>query len=274
MNRRLLLGAGLLVLLVASAGCTSIFGGGISDEQLDSNATYAWDEVPSWDDSGETPEPVETDETTDVYVNVTGGQYHAVYHLDNVSKKDFEVWTRGLSNENPVDISAVRYRYPNGTTVKGSELEVYKTNYKTHVVLPKSEGGTTNGTLAFTAPAEPKNFRLINYMEGSYEVALPKGMRTSFFLFGQVVPSADDRSIQDGRLHLEWEEVSGNITVKYYLERDFYLFTGAVGILGLVAIGGLAYYWYRIKSLAELREELGMNVDVSDDGDGPPPGMG
>ncbi|WP_435318134.1 DUF5803 family protein [Haloarchaeobius sp. TZWSO28] len=273
MNRRLLLGAGLLVLLVASAGCTSIFGGGISDEQLDSNATYAWDEVPDWDTTGDVPKPVETAETTDVYVNVTGGSYHAVYHLNNTSQKDFEVYTRGLSNEDPVEISAVRYRYPNETTVKGSELEVYKTNYKTHVVLPKNAQGTTNGTLAFTAPAEPKNFRLLNYMEGSYEVVLPAGMRTKFFLFGQVVPSADEYSVQDNRVHLEWEEVSGAITVKYYLERDFYIFTGAVGILGLVTIGGMAYYWYRIKALAALREQLGMNVELGDDGDGPPPGM-
>lgn len=269
MNRRLLFGVALLLALAASAGCTGLLGDGISDAQLDRNATYAWDEVPDWAVEDGTPEHVETEETTDVYVNVTGESYHAVYHLDNRSEEEFEVWTRGISNDNPVDISALRFRYPNGTTVNGSELNVYKTNYRTHVVLP-AEDGTVNGTLAFSASAEPKHFRLWNYMEGTYEVVLPPGFRTSFFLFGQVVPSPDDKYVDDGnRLHLEWTDeddpVSSRMTIKYYLQRDFYIFTGTAVVLGLVAIGGLGYYWYRIRELTELREKMGF-----DSGEEPP----
>ncbi|MFD1645187.1 DUF5803 family protein [Haloarchaeobius litoreus] len=268
MNRRLLLGAGLALLLVASAGCLGFFDDGISDARLDRNATYAWEEVPSWDTTNGTPEPVETPETTDVYVNVTGGAYHAVYHIDNRTDEEFEVWTRGISNDNPVDISALRFRYPNGTTVNGSELRVYKTNYRTHVVLP-TENGSVNGTLAFSGPAEPKHFRMWNYMEGTYEVVLPAGFRTSFFLFGQVVPSADNSYVDDGnRLHLEWTDeddpVSGRMTIKYYLQRDYYIFTGTAVILGLAALTGMGYYWYQIRELTELREEMGF-----DSGDGP-----
>lgn len=268
MNRRLLLGAGLALLLAASAGCLGLFGGGISDARLDRNATYDWHEVPGWNTTNGTPEPVESEGTTDVFVNVTGGGYHAVYHIDNRTEAEFEVWTRGISNDNPVDISALRFRYPNGTTVNGSELRVYKTNYRTHVVLP-TEDGSVNGTLAFSGPAEPKHFRLWNYMEGTYEVVLPSGFRTSFFLFGQVVPSPDNRFVdEDDRLHLEWTDeedpVSGRMTIKYYLQRDFYIFTGSATILGLAALLGLGYYWYQIRELTELREEMGF-----DSGDGP-----
>ncbi|WP_435332499.1 DUF5803 family protein [Haloarchaeobius sp. TZWWS8] len=270
MNRRLLLGVGLLFVLVASAGCTSIFGGGVSDEKLDENATYDWDQVHGWDvDENGTARPVKSSETTDAYVNVTGESYHAVYHLENYSKEDFEMWTRGISNEDPIDIWALRYRYPNGTVVKGSELNVYKTNYRTHVELPKSANGT-NGTIAFSASAEPKSFYQPNYMEGSYEVVLPKGMRTSFFLFGQIVPGPDETNIEDGRLHIRWENVDRTISVKYYLQRDFYIFMGAVGVLGLATIIGMAYYWYRIKELTALRENLGMSMEFEDDGNDPP----
>ncbi|WP_435358081.1 DUF5803 family protein [Haloarchaeobius sp. DFWS5] len=273
MNRRLLLGAALVVLLAASAGCTGLFGGGVSDERLDQEADYDWDEVPSWETTNGTdgapaqPRPVNSSDTTDVYVNVTGESYHAVYHLDNYSEEDFEMWVRGISNEDPLDIWALRFRYPNGTVVNGSELNVYETNYRTHVELPKSANGTTNGTIAFSASAEPKSFYLPNYMEGSYEVVLPKGMRTDFFLFGRISPGASQSpTIEDGRVHIQWDELDSTISVKYYLQRDFYLFIGAVGVLGLATIVGLAYYRYRIQELTSLREDLGTTIDV-DDGD-------
>ncbi|WP_435349327.1 DUF5803 family protein [Haloarchaeobius sp. HRN-SO-5] len=269
MNRRLALGFGLLVLLVASAGCLGFFDDSISDEALDEEATYGWDEVPNWTVENGTPTPVETNETTDVFVNVTGSSYHAVYHINNSSRDEFEVWTRGISNDNPVDISALRWRYPNGTTVNGSELQVYKTNFRTHIVFPDvGDGETVNGTLAFTGPTEPKTFRLWNHMEGSYEVVLPAGFRTEFFLFGQVVPAPDEKYVDDdNRVHLQWDEVTSTITVKYYLERDYYIFTGAFALFSLVAIGGTAYYWSRIRELTELREELGTGPDG---GNGPP----
>jgi len=270
MNRRLLLGVGLALLLAASAGCLGLFGNGISDSQLDRNATYDWHEVPDWSTTNDTVEPVEGPGTTDVFVNVTGESYYAIYHIDNRTDEEFEVWTRGISNDNPVDISALRFRYPNGTTLNGSQLRVYKTNYRTHVVLPtEEEGDTVNGTLAFSGPAEPKHFRLWNYMEGTHEVVLPSGFRTSFFLFGQVVPSADNSFVDDdNRLHLEWTDeddpVSGRMTIKYYLQRDYYIFTGTAIILGLAALVGMGYYWYQIRELTELREEMGF-----DSGDGP-----
>ena len=54
------------------------------------------------------------------------------------------------------------------------------------------------------------------------------------------------------------------MTIKYYLQRDYYIFTGTAIILGLAALVGMGYYWYQIRELTELREEMGF-----DSGDGP-----
>jgi hypothetical protein len=136
------------------------------------------------------------------------------------------------------------------------------------VVLPSK-----NGTIAFSGPTEYKSFRQPNYMEGSHHVVIPSHHRVDFFLFGQVVPGADEKTIEDNRVHLRWDEVSSGISVKYYLQRDFWLFTGAVGLLTLAGLLGMGYYWYRIRELTRIRERLGMDVSTDDEGRRPPPGF-
>jgi hypothetical protein len=254
-RRRLLLGVAALALLTTTAGCTTLFGSGsISDEQLDQepDESYAWNET-----------------DTDVTIWVQGDSYRAVYDLEDTER--LELFRREFRNKEAVDVRAVRFRYSNGTVVNGSELTVDKRDSKTVIEVPDP-----NGSLAFTAGATSKRFRLPNYMAGSYEVILPEHHRSNVFLFGSVSPGNYERSVEDDdRQHIVWDrEVNGNLAVRYYLQRDVRLF-GAL-VVATMAIGGLGilYKRYQIRSLQELYEEYGLNVDVDEFDDGPPPGTG
>jgi|AntRauTorckE6833_2_1112554.scaffolds.fasta_scaffold02781_5 hypothetical protein len=252
-RKRLALGVLALAMLAVSAGCASPFGGGVDEEQLNENATYEWNA------------------STDVYVNVTTGQYHAVYDVDNFEGKEFEIWQPGIDSRNPVDISALRYRYPNGTTMKGANLTVERRGGATVVELPRSQG-----KLAFTAAADRKSLTLPSYMEGSYHVVLPENMRVGFPLFGRVAPGADERTLNESssRVHLEFDELDRTLNIQWYLARDLWLFAGLIGLLGVVGAGGVGYYLYQIRQLEREREDLGLDVTDEDDGRDPPPGMG
>ncbi|MEF8908480.1 MAG: DUF5803 family protein, partial [Haloarculaceae archaeon] len=63
--------------------------------------------------------------------------------------------------------------------------------------------------------------------------------------------------------------------VRYYLQRDLWIFGGIAVVSVTLGIGGLVYYLRQIRQLEEKREELGLDVDYEDDptDDGPPPGM-
>jgi hypothetical protein len=252
-RKRLALGVLALAALAVSAGCTGPFGGGVSDERLDENATYEWNA------------------SADVYVNVTGPEFHAVYDVSGFEGAEFEIWQPGIDGRNPRPVSAVRYRYPNGTVVTGSELTVETRGGATVVELPESDG-----QLAFTAPAGSKRLTLPSYMAGSYHVVLPANTRAGFPLFGRIAPGADDTAIDEdsNRVHLEWNDLSRTLNVQWYLERDIWLFGGLVAILGAIAIVGVSYYVYQIRRLEREREELGLDVADDDDGRDPPPGMG
>lgn len=249
-RKRLALGVLVLAVLAVTAGCTSPFGSAVDEESLDENATYKWDS------------------SADVYVNVSDGQYHAVFDVRRYDEEEFEIWQPGIDSRNPVSISALRFRYPNGTTVRGSDMEVGTSGGATVVSLPDSEG-----KLAFTAETGDKSLVMPSYMEGSYHVVLPEGMRVSFPLFGRVSPGADTRTLSDDRIHLRWNELSRTLNVDWYLERDVWLFAGLVAILGVIGAVGVAYYLYQIRQLERQREDLGLDMS-DDDGRDPPPGMG
>lgn len=252
-RKRLALGVLALAVLAVTAGCTSPFGGGVDEERLNESAEYEWND------------------SADVYVNVTSGQYQAVYDVSSFEGEEFEIWRPGIDSRNPVNIEALRYRYPNGTTVKGGNLTVEKKGGATVVTLPESDG-----KLAFTARTDEKRLVLPSYMEGSYHVVLPENMRVGFPLFGRVAPGADERTLNEStsRVHLRFEELSNTLNVQWYLARDLWLFAGLVGILAVVAGGGVAYYLYQIRELERQREELGLDMSDGDDGRDPPPGMG
>lgn len=252
-RKRLALGVLAIAVLAVTAGCTGPFGGGVSDERLDENATYEWNA------------------SADVYVNVTGAEFHAVYDVSDFEGTEFEIWQPGIDGRNPRPVSAVRYRYPNGTVVTGSDLTVETRGGATVVTLPGSDG-----KLAFTAPAGSKRLTLPSYLEGSYHVVLPENTRAGFPLFGRIAPGADTSRVDadSNRVHLEWTDLSRTLNVQWYLERDLWLFGGLVAILGVIALVVVAYHVYQIRRLEQERQELGLDMTDEDDGRDPPPGMG
>jgi hypothetical protein len=260
MNRRLLLAAGCLALLAATSGCLGFGTGPVSEDTLDSDPAepYQW----------------ETDRTTHVIVQ-ENTQFRAVM---TVNQSTIDLFRRdGFGGSNPLSVQAVRYRYPNGTIITGSELrarggEVRETRDETVVELPR---GTEAGTLAFTSSGTPKRFTLPTYVEGTYEVVLPEDRRIDFPVFGQVSPGNYDTARDDrDRVRIVWSQpvTADTVSVRYYLQRDLYIFGGLLGLIVLVGIGGLLYRRRQIERLRQQRMEMGMDVDS--DNDDEPPGLG
>ncbi|WP_255170008.1 DUF5803 family protein [Natrononativus amylolyticus] len=256
MNRRLVLAAIAVALLATMAGCSMIFGG-ISDEELDREEEY--------DDL--------RDSDADVAIDIEGGsligsgEFRAVYDLNDT--EELSLYRSNFYRDEALDIHSVRYWYPNGTEVTGSELDVDQSRSSTEVRVPDG-----NGTVAFSGGAGSKTFQLPAYTHGSYEVTLPEDHRTSNFLFGAVSPGGYEREVVDDRERLHWEHVDSTISLRFYNTRDIPLFAGLIGLLVLVGGTGIAYYYRQVKQLQDQREEMGLDVDIDDDsGKGPPPGM-
>ena len=254
MNRRLLFATLAVLALVGLAGCSAIFGG-ISDEELDREQEY--------DDL--------KDRESDVVVDIDGvgfvssGEFRAVYDLEDT--EELELYQSTFFQETALDIHSVRYWYPNGTEVTGSDLEVDQGRSSTDVRVPDG-----NGTLAFSGSAGSRTFQLPAYVEGSYEVILADGYRTSGILFGNAAPSGYDREIVDDTEHLTWEENDGTISLRYFLPRDVRVFYGVVAAILFVGGIGAGYYYRQMRRLRKQREEMGLDVEVDDDDRGPPPG--
>lgn len=256
--RRRLVALGLLLALVALAGCSSVFGGGgPSDERLNENATYDWD----------------TNATTTI--SLTRSSFTAVVGVEN--KSWVKLYRSGaLGDQDPLSIRALRFRYPNGTVVRTNEssMSVRTGGSKTNVTLPQA-----GGQVAFKAGRPTgKRFSTPLFVDGkhSIEVTMPRGARVGLPFLSQVSPGSSDRRVEDGRMTVRWENTSnGPITLRYYLQRDILLFGGLAVVLLLVGVGGVLYYFRQIRTLEQRREEIGLDVEVEDDDfdDGPPPGM-
>ncbi|MCL7417405.1 MAG: DUF5803 family protein [Halalkalicoccus sp.] len=248
MNRRLL-ALVTLVSLVALAGCAG-FGSTTSEEGLNEDANYDWD----------------TD--ADATIEITGGEYEAVYTVENRSSIRLYESTR-YGDDNPIDVRAVQFRYPNGTVVGMDEIEVEETRSEVTVHLPAE-----NGQLAFTSDTQSRNFATDTFVEGSYEVILPPGYRVDNFVLANVRPGGYETEIVDDQVHIRWDEMNASaIAVRYYLERDVYLFGGLILIASIGAAIAGAYVYRQIQDLKRTREEAGLDVDVEDDDRKPPPGM-
>lgn len=255
MNTRIALGYLLLAVLVISAGCTGFFGSSeVDEEALSRDASYEWDET-----------------STDVYVNVTGDQYQAIYTLSGQS--EIQVYELAeLGEERPIDIGAVQFQYPNGTIVNASEIDVEKRDSRTVIAPP----GDT-GKVAYTAKQPGgRNFQTPTVVEGgSYEIVLPENTHVGNPFLGTVSPRGYESVRHDGRLHLRWDEVNANsIEVRYYLARDMWLFLGIGALAAVIGFGMIVYLWLQIRQLIRRREELGLDVDIDrddiDGGGGPP----
>lgn len=239
-----------LAALAALAGCAG-FGGGLDEERLARNASYDWNT------------------SADVTVTLEGDEYQAVYEVSNGTAVE-AYREETLGGRQPVEVAAVQFRYPNGTVVGASGVEVRQED-STVVIEPPAD----EGKLAYSAPADAGRFGLPVTVDGSYEVVLPPGRRVENVVFGDVQPGGYDHTIDDrDRVHLHWEGLEeGTIAVRSYLQRDLYLFGGLLAVLVLVSLAGVAYFRLQIRRLEQEREEAGLNVDLDGDDDsrgGPP----
>ena len=106
MTRRQLLSLLGLVALVLTSGCAGFFGSQpISDDQLDE----------------EPPAPYVWDNDVNAHITITeNARFQAVYRMDRTRMELFR--RDGLGGRNAIPVSAVRYRYPNGTVIAGTEF--------------------------------------------------------------------------------------------------------------------------------------------------------
>lgn len=265
MDRRHLLPLALVALVLAS-GCAGFFGDqSVSDDQLDEDP----------------PSPYVWDSDVDAHITITeNARFQAVYRLDDSSMELFR--RDGFGGRNAIPVSAVRYRYPNGTVIEGTELVargglVNRSRERVSVTLPDDAPSDGGGRLAFTSSSTPKRFSLPTFVNGSYAVVLPPNRRVAVFPFGQASPGGYEVETDGDRRIVRWESVeTDSISVQFYLQRDLLIFGGAAAILSAVGVGGAFYYKRRIEALRRRREELGLDVETGDDefGDDPPPGMG
>ncbi|MFC7177296.1 DUF5803 family protein [Halosegnis marinus] len=285
MNRRVLAGFAALALLAVTAGCSGFLGPGQANpSDLAASETYEWNE------------------SADAYLEVNRNNVTAVYRVANrttgrlnATDPTVEIYTRDtLGTEQPETVSAVQFRYPNGTHVAFREadgnatayvtypngtsraapdlLTVDRTRRRTVVGLPAND----TGKLGVTTPKNGKQVAMPAYVAGSYEMVLPENAEVGVPLLGQVRPGATERELVDGRVRIRWESLTAsNLVVRYYLGRDLLLF-GALAVGGTaLALGGAAYFVYQLRETRRRREEVALDVETGDDDrdDGPPPGM-
>lgn len=285
MNRKALALVALLALL-ATSGCLRFFTGGpVRPGDLAENATYEW----------------EAD--ADAYIDVHRSNYTAVWAVANRTTGNtegnfsMEVFTRDtLGTEQPLEVSAVKYRYENGTVLRYAQrngsvvvvaeypdgtvapapgtLAVDTTRSRTVIYFPRN----ASGQLAYTAPKNGKQVSTPQFVSGSYEMVLPENGQVGLPILAQVRPAAARTVEKQDRVHVYWTGLEGGerqpLVVRYYLERDLLLFASIAVGLTVTGIVGALYYLLEIRRTRQQREEVGLDVDTGDDDrKGPPPGM-
>jgi len=261
MHRRHLALLGLFA-LVALSGCTGLFGPEpVAQEQLNENASYDWDSE------------------TEVAITLDTRSYQSVYSLPDNSS--FTINDRdGLGRERSVEISALRFRYDNGTliTPANSTLSANQTGQATVIDLPEN----ASGQLAYTAPRRGKSFSTPVHLPGAtYSVTLPPASRVGVPLLSNVNPGGYETSVNEtaNTQTITWPEpvTAGGISLSYYLQRDLLIFGGL--FLAGVVIGtiGTVHYWRQLQEVRKRRKEAGIDLEEEEDDDlrddGPPPGM-
>lgn len=256
MTRRTLI-VGILLVLVALSGCASLLGPGEPDpEQLNESANYTWDT------------------SVDASITVEKNSFEGVYNVSNSS--ELRVYERdALGQESYLSVSALQYRFPNGTVVNTSHdgLSASQTRERTILAVPNQSGGQ----VGFSAPRQGKRFTTPVFTQGPTNLTLPPGARVGVPLLSKVSPQANDRSVTDNRMTLTYDNVTArNMNVRYYLQRDLLLFGSIFGGAIVLGVGGAIYYLRQIKQLKRRREETAIDIDAEDDDPrdrGPPPGM-
>lgn len=232
---RLYLAVGILFLVMVTAGCSALGPGDVDRGQLSEDIEYDWN----------------TD--ANATIEIRKNEYEAVYQIHNQSEIKVFRFHR-FNNQRPIDPRGVQFRYPNGTIVGPEAMSFDKTRSGTVISLPGK-----HGQLGLVGPKQGKQVRIPVVVEGSHEVILPPDRDVKYFLLGRVSPSNYERMVEGDQLHLTWDTVDNDrIVVRYYLNRDLYLFGGLVAISLVVLIGGLTYYWLQLRDLQTRREEVAL----------------
>jgi len=67
------------------------------------------------------------------------------------------------------------------------------------------------------------------------------------------------------------------LRLRYYLERDLYIFGGVALVAVVVGTAGTVYYWRQLQAVRRRRQEAGIDIEMDEDDDprdrGPPPGQ-
>jgi hypothetical protein len=254
---RKLAAVGMLVLLVAGAGCTSVFGGGAIDEE-------AVEEPPE--------PPYDWDRQADATIDIRGEGYRSIYAVEDRSV--LEVYGRDtFGMEQPLSVRKVRFRFENGTVVAPSfddsgddpgAFNISTTRDRTIIGLPAEQG-----QLAFTVENQGKAIATPLFLEHSrdsgpsFEVILPPDSAVAVPLLSNVRPGGYETSeTANGRVSIFWEEVTTDgVSVRFYLDRDLLIFGSIAGVLAVVGIIGAGYYLLRIRRLEQRRQEIGLDIE-------------
>ncbi|WP_460921321.1 DUF5803 family protein [Salinarchaeum chitinilyticum] len=253
--------------LIALTGCIGQFGTGISQDELAQNNSYQWNQ-------SATIEEWPTNVTVQVEIKQAGffatDNYRAIY---TGNETQFTLSERGFTRPHAIDIRAVKYQYPNGTIVGPEAVDVDQNARRTRVRLPEGPG-----RFAFTGDRRNKELHLPAFTGGNYTVTLPKDHSVGDLFLSDVSPRSYSTSTEDGHTVLRWNGVDGDQTVlvRFYRDRDFYIFYGLVGLLSVTGAGVFVYYRRKIREIQQWRAQQGLDLDRDDDDDDsrPPPGMG
>ncbi|GGL59612.1 DUF5803 family protein [Halocalculus aciditolerans] len=234
MTSRRLLAVTALLALVALGGCV---GGPGGTGAAPDNTTYDW----------------HTNATgSDVTVNVTSDYYYAVYEVENRSTVSLSRPSE-LGGNTGVTVGAPAFRYENGTVTRN--LTVDAQNQQTVVTLPAERG-----QLAYTSPSTTRSVIVPVAVNGSYDVALPPGMRAEIPVLGSVTPGGYALSIEENRAHYRWASIDdATIEVQYYLHRDAYIFAGLLVALAIIAVLGTLYLRRQVRELEQARRDAGLD---------------
>lgn len=269
MRRRLVI-VGCLVFLIASAGCTSMLGVdgnpgqssglglglGLGGEKPTNNANGNGSTQYTWNTSADATLTLDTD------------QYRSVYKLD---QRKLTVYTHGsFGQEQSVELKAVKYRYPNGTVIALDEKKSFnidKSRKRTTIHVPNS-----NGSVAFVTEKSGRSISVPVFLEPgkldgpSYEIILPPNTGVSVPFLSSIHPGGYETKSIDGRIHVTWESVeSKSISARYYLNQDLLIFSSIASLLIVIGLIGAVYYLVQIRKLAQLRKNVGFDIDAKDD---------
>lgn len=231
-----LLAAAAFVILIGLAGCAALGSGDVDESKLSEDAEYEWD----------------TD--ADVTITVEKNRYKVVYQFENQSSVELYQFQR-LNNERAMDPIAAKFRHTDGSIESIEASAVEKTRSRTIISFPASDGH-----FAYSAPKTGKSIRVPVFAEGSYEVILPPNARVEYPLLGRVNPRGYTSSMEGDRVHLQWQDVSGDqIAVRFYLVRDLWLFGSLLAIAAVLVVSGSVYFWLQLRTLRARREEVALD---------------